>query len=127
MPHLIHNLMHVWAKPLQYEFLPLLYVLCTVLITLSRAIILNNWFLNPTGKPFSWVEVDLMQEHMNFWIKVRGSLRPARHIPLTTHVLFTRPMTVLHPGNGSQWLPRALSLSVSFQHQSSTSSGLAKA
>ncbi|KAJ7859626.1 hypothetical protein B0H14DRAFT_2577057 [Mycena olivaceomarginata] len=50
MLHLIHNLTHVWPKPL-------------------RAIILNNWLLNPTGKPFSWVEVDLMQEHMNFWIK----------------------------------------------------------
>ncbi|KAJ7762332.1 hypothetical protein DFH07DRAFT_867516 [Mycena maculata] len=50
MLHLIHNLTHVWPKPL-------------------RAIILNNWLVNPTGNPFSWVEVDLMQEHMNFWIK----------------------------------------------------------
>ncbi|KAJ7885509.1 hypothetical protein B0H14DRAFT_3735910 [Mycena olivaceomarginata] len=32
-------------------------------------IVLNNWLVNPTGNPFSWVEVDLMQEHMNFWIK----------------------------------------------------------
>ncbi|KAJ7038344.1 hypothetical protein C8F04DRAFT_1256355 [Mycena alexandri] len=50
MLHLIHNLTHVWPKPL-------------------RNIILNNWLVNPTGNPFSWVEVDLMQEHMNFWIK----------------------------------------------------------
>ncbi|KAJ7438067.1 hypothetical protein FB451DRAFT_1344455 [Mycena latifolia] len=50
MLHLIHNLTHVWPKPI-------------------RAIILNNWLVNPTGNPFSWVEVDLMQEHMNFWIK----------------------------------------------------------
>ncbi|KAJ7755035.1 hypothetical protein DFH07DRAFT_868526 [Mycena maculata] len=45
MLHLIHNLTHVWN------------------------IVLNNWLVNPTGNPFSWVEVDLMQEHMNFWIK----------------------------------------------------------
>ncbi|KAJ7319127.1 hypothetical protein DFH08DRAFT_926720 [Mycena albidolilacea] len=50
MMHLIHNLTHVWLKPI-------------------RNIVLNNWLVNPTGKPFSWVEVDLMQEHMNFWIK----------------------------------------------------------
>ncbi|KAJ7899556.1 hypothetical protein B0H14DRAFT_3104529 [Mycena olivaceomarginata] len=50
MMHLIHNLTHVWPKPI-------------------RNIVLNNWLVNPTGKPFSWVEVDLMQEHMNFWIK----------------------------------------------------------
>ncbi|KAJ6617239.1 hypothetical protein B0H10DRAFT_2384929 [Mycena sp. CBHHK59/15] len=50
MLHLIHNLTHVWPKPIQN-------------------IILNNWLVNPTGNPFSWVEVDLMQEHMNFWIK----------------------------------------------------------
>ncbi|KAJ7762444.1 hypothetical protein B0H14DRAFT_3594687 [Mycena olivaceomarginata] len=53
MLHLIHNLTHVWPK--------------------HCAIILNNWLLNPTGKPFSWVEVDLVQEHMNFWIKAHGS------------------------------------------------------
>ncbi|KAJ7622305.1 hypothetical protein FB45DRAFT_992097 [Roridomyces roridus] len=50
MLHLIHNLTHVWPKAI-------------------RNIVLNNWLVNPTGKPFSWVEVDLMQEHMNFWIK----------------------------------------------------------
>ncbi|KAJ6517845.1 hypothetical protein DFH09DRAFT_1428362 [Mycena vulgaris] len=50
MLHLIHNLTHVWPKGI-------------------RAIVLNNWLVNPTGNPFSWVEVDLMQEHMNFWIK----------------------------------------------------------
>lgn len=33
-------------------------------------IVLNNWLVNPTGRPNCWVEVDLMQEHMNFWIKV---------------------------------------------------------
>lgn len=34
-------------------------------------IVFNNWLLNPSGRPNAWVEVDLAQEHMNFWIKVR--------------------------------------------------------
>ncbi|KAJ7853799.1 hypothetical protein B0H14DRAFT_2197464, partial [Mycena olivaceomarginata] len=51
MLHLIHNLTKVWPASI-------------------RKIVLNNWLLNPTGNPFSWVEVDLMQEHMNYWIKV---------------------------------------------------------
>ncbi|KAJ7075972.1 hypothetical protein C8R43DRAFT_1143727 [Mycena crocata] len=54
MLHLIHNITHVWPK-------------------LIRNIILNNWLLNPTGNPCSWVEVHLMQEHMTFWVKLTGS------------------------------------------------------
>ncbi|KAF8074686.1 hypothetical protein FPV67DRAFT_1474575 [Lyophyllum atratum] len=50
MLHLIHNITSVWPKSI-------------------REIVLNNWLVNPTGNPNSWVEVDLMQEHMNFWIK----------------------------------------------------------
>ncbi|KAF8056881.1 hypothetical protein FPV67DRAFT_1430943 [Lyophyllum atratum] len=50
MLHLIHNLTSVWPKGI-------------------RQIVLNNWLINPTGKPNSFIEVDLMQEHMNFWIK----------------------------------------------------------
>ncbi|EJF56897.1 hypothetical protein DICSQDRAFT_150154 [Dichomitus squalens LYAD-421 SS1] len=49
--HLIHNLTRVWPGPL-------------------RAIMINNWLVNPTGKPNAWVPVDLLQEHMNFWIKM---------------------------------------------------------
>ncbi|TFY80542.1 hypothetical protein EWM64_g3470 [Hericium alpestre] len=48
---LIHNIQHVWP-PAVVE------------------IVLNNWLVNPTGKPSGWVEVDLMQEHLNFWIKI---------------------------------------------------------
>lgn len=33
-------------------------------------IVLDNWLLNPTGNPDSWVELDLVQEHLNYWIKV---------------------------------------------------------
>ncbi|KAG8709847.1 hypothetical protein FRC11_005160 [Ceratobasidium sp. 423] len=50
MLYLIHNLTHVWPCPL-------------------RNIILNNWLLNPTGNPNSHVELDLIQEHLIFWIK----------------------------------------------------------
>ncbi|KAF8139304.1 hypothetical protein K438DRAFT_1785823 [Mycena galopus ATCC 62051] len=50
MLHLIHNLTRVWPVSV-------------------RNIVLRNWLVNPTGNPFSRVEVDLMEEHMNFWIK----------------------------------------------------------
>ncbi|KAJ6484650.1 hypothetical protein C8R45DRAFT_829628, partial [Mycena sanguinolenta] len=56
MLHLIRNLTRVWP-------------------TSIRNIVLRNWLVNPTGNPFSWVEVDLMQEHMNFWIKASIHLR----------------------------------------------------
>jgi hypothetical protein len=64
MLHLIHNLTHVWPKPL-----------CKI--------VLNNWILIPSGNPNSGVEVDLMQEHMNFWIKVCSNGR-VQHL----HYLF---------------------------------------
>ncbi|KAI0697950.1 hypothetical protein C8T65DRAFT_813442 [Cerioporus squamosus] len=50
MLHLIHNLEHVWPEPL-------------------RCIVLQNWLVNPTGEDDSWVEVDLLQEHLNLWTK----------------------------------------------------------
>ncbi|KAI0349084.1 hypothetical protein OH77DRAFT_1525930 [Trametes cingulata] len=49
--HLVHNLTHIWPKPL-------------------RDVMIKNWLVNPSGKPNSWVPVDLLQEHINFWIKV---------------------------------------------------------
>ncbi|PPQ87507.1 hypothetical protein CVT24_010731, partial [Panaeolus cyanescens] len=50
MLSLIHNITNVWPKKV-------------------TDIVLNNWLLNPSGKPNSFVEVDLVQEHMNYWIK----------------------------------------------------------
>ncbi|KAJ7192777.1 hypothetical protein C8J57DRAFT_1657987 [Mycena rebaudengoi] len=50
MLHLLHNLTCVWTKEL-------------------RAIVLQNWLCNPQGKANSFVEIDLVQEHLNFWIK----------------------------------------------------------
>ncbi|EJF62114.1 hypothetical protein DICSQDRAFT_44032, partial [Dichomitus squalens LYAD-421 SS1] len=51
MLHIIHNLTHLWPAPL-------------------RNIMINNWLVNPTGKDDAFVPVDLLQEHLNFWIKV---------------------------------------------------------
>ncbi|EJD47860.1 hypothetical protein AURDEDRAFT_30600, partial [Auricularia subglabra TFB-10046 SS5] len=50
MLHLLHNILHVWPKAL-------------------RDLVLNNWLVNPTGTPDGFVSLDLMQEHLNFWIK----------------------------------------------------------
>ncbi|EJD46862.1 hypothetical protein AURDEDRAFT_62846, partial [Auricularia subglabra TFB-10046 SS5] len=47
---LIHNIAHVWPPKL-------------------RDLILQNWLINPTGTKDGWVALDLMQEHLNFWIK----------------------------------------------------------
>ena len=69
MLHLIHNIKHVWPKETRY-FIVVEVVIPGILIFIFRDIVFNNWLLNPSGKPNSWVEVDLMQEHMNFWIKV---------------------------------------------------------
>ncbi|EPQ54726.1 hypothetical protein GLOTRDRAFT_106364 [Gloeophyllum trabeum ATCC 11539] len=50
MLHLIHNFAYVWPE----------WICCVVM---------NNWLVNPSGQPNSWVEVDLMQEHKKIWIK----------------------------------------------------------
>ncbi|KAI0309837.1 hypothetical protein OF83DRAFT_1232886, partial [Amylostereum chailletii] len=48
--YFIYMMTHVWPKPIV-------------------KIVLNNILVNPTGKPDTWHEVDLLQEHLNFWIK----------------------------------------------------------
>lgn len=50
MLHILHNLSRVWPK------------------TVAK-VVLNNWLVNPTGSENGFVEIDLMQEHNNFWIK----------------------------------------------------------
>ncbi|KAF8195330.1 hypothetical protein K438DRAFT_1827273 [Mycena galopus ATCC 62051] len=50
MLHILHNLICVWTKELRY-------------------IVLQNWIANPQGKRLTFVEIDLVQEHLNFWIK----------------------------------------------------------
>ncbi|KAJ8090066.1 hypothetical protein PM082_018646 [Marasmius tenuissimus] len=51
MLHLIHNLTHVWPKEVV-------------------KIVLNNWLVNTSGKANRFLEADLLQEHLNYWIKV---------------------------------------------------------
>ncbi|KAI0321599.1 hypothetical protein OF83DRAFT_1050951 [Amylostereum chailletii] len=48
--YFIYMMTHVWPKPIV-------------------KIVLDNVLVNPTGKPDAWHEVDLLQEHLNFWIK----------------------------------------------------------
>ncbi|KAH7918344.1 hypothetical protein BV22DRAFT_1075903 [Leucogyrophana mollusca] len=50
MLFLLHNITHVWPKSMV-------------------DVVLKNWLVNPTGHPNSFIEVDLLQEHLNFWIK----------------------------------------------------------
>ncbi|KAJ7654569.1 hypothetical protein DFH06DRAFT_1133343 [Mycena polygramma] len=50
MLHLLHNLICVWTKELRYT-------------------VLQNWLGNPQGKARCFVEIDLIQEHLNLWIK----------------------------------------------------------
>ncbi|KAJ7016173.1 hypothetical protein C8F04DRAFT_1282418 [Mycena alexandri] len=50
MLHVLHNILCVWTSEL-------------------RSIILQNWVANPQGKRNGFVEIDLVQEHLNFWIK----------------------------------------------------------
>ncbi|KAJ7487292.1 hypothetical protein B0H11DRAFT_2172828 [Mycena galericulata] len=50
MLHVLHNIVNVWSDGLRHT-------------------ILHNWLLCPTGKINAFVEVDLVQEHLNLWIK----------------------------------------------------------
>ncbi|KAJ7727279.1 hypothetical protein DFH07DRAFT_757734 [Mycena maculata] len=50
MLHVLHNIVNVWSDGLRHT-------------------ILHNWLLCPTNKANAFVEVDLVQEHLNLWIK----------------------------------------------------------
>ncbi|KAI0072891.1 hypothetical protein K474DRAFT_1700685 [Panus rudis PR-1116 ss-1] len=58
----LHNLLHIWPKPL-------------------RDIIIQNWVINPIGKPNSFVPVDLVQEHFILWIKIIYSAQGSNASP----------------------------------------------
>ncbi|KAJ6614529.1 hypothetical protein B0H10DRAFT_1950651 [Mycena sp. CBHHK59/15] len=53
---------------------------------------LNNWLVNLTGKINAFKEIDLLQEHQNFWAKViynaRGSNRSWEWLSIITVVIF---------------------------------------
>jgi len=71
MLHLIHNLTSVWPEEIRYVG-PLLHALEKELIYSWRKIVLNNWLLNPSGLPNRFVEMDLVQEHLNFRVEVHN-------------------------------------------------------
>ena len=57
-------------------------------MTVCRKLVTQNWLLNPSGKPNSFVEIDLVQEHLNFWIKVSNLFVPHKiqSLPRTKRV-----------------------------------------
>lgn len=51
----------------------LLHLMCSVLYEWSeelRKAIFMNWLVNPSGLPGHFHELDLLQEHLNFWLKL---------------------------------------------------------
>lgn len=67
MLHLFHNLANVWTKEIRYVTSE---IQNQYLTKVRRKVVTQNWLLNPTGKANAFVEIDLVQEHLNFWIKV---------------------------------------------------------
>ncbi|EGO04649.1 hypothetical protein SERLA73DRAFT_118594 [Serpula lacrymans var. lacrymans S7.3] len=59
-------------------------------------LVLSNWLVNPTGKQNSFVEVDLMQEHMNCWIKVSPCVNILRHLSETMSSLLGTKQGLTH-------------------------------
>ncbi|KAJ3729395.1 hypothetical protein C8R42DRAFT_742175 [Lentinula raphanica] len=53
---------------------------------------LHNWLVNVTGKEKRWKEVDLLQEHQNFWAKIiynaKGSNRSWDWLAMITPIIF---------------------------------------
>lgn len=98
MLHLFHNLVNIWSKELRsvYIFSDQSYGLPH---RTTRNIITQNWVLNPTGKENAFVEIDLVQEHLNFWIKVR-KLRVSE--PITT-INFTGQKIYKADGDAHSW------------------------
>lgn len=68
---------------------------------MSSDLVFNNWLVNTTGKPDAFLEVDLLQEHLNYWIKVR--LYAVFSILVSQLGRITMPLTaVTLPGSGSR-------------------------
>ncbi|THU97530.1 hypothetical protein K435DRAFT_662626 [Dendrothele bispora CBS 962.96] len=42
----------------------------TISFSFFRKLFLHNWLVNISGKANSFKEIDLLQEHQNFWLKV---------------------------------------------------------
>lgn len=68
MSHLIQNLVNVWPKPFRQGTLLTLRIIIPNIY--ARDIIIKNWLINPAGKKSRFIEVDLLQVHLSYWIKV---------------------------------------------------------
>ncbi|KAJ3826952.1 hypothetical protein F5880DRAFT_1609774 [Lentinula raphanica] len=57
-----------------------------------REFFLHNWLVNTTGRTNRWKEVDLLQEHQNFWAKIiynaKGSNRSWTWLAMITPIIF---------------------------------------
>ncbi|KAF4621737.1 hypothetical protein D9613_012151 [Agrocybe pediades] len=57
-----------------------------------REVWLNNWLANPSGRPNSFKEMDLLQEHLNFWLKIvynaQGSNRSWKWLTMVSVSIF---------------------------------------
>lgn len=67
---------------------------------------MNNWLVNPTSKANSWVEVDLMQKHLSFWIKVSTH---SHHLSgFSPGLILMPPLQTVYKAHGSnqswEWL-----------------------
>ncbi|KAG8736220.1 hypothetical protein FRC10_009557 [Ceratobasidium sp. 414] len=84
------------------EMLRLIHYIEVVWPPKLRELILQNWLVNPTGRPRSFVELDLVQEHFIFWIKVSTQqLGAKKQQTLTAH----KRMYSAHGSNQSwKWL-----------------------
>jgi hypothetical protein len=85
MLHLFHNLVNVWTKDIRYVISEIQYQYLT---RVRRKVVTQNWLLNPTGRANAFVEIDLVQEHLNFWIKVSDLCVPhkCKSLPRTKRV-----------------------------------------
>jgi hypothetical protein len=80
MLHLIHHLTKIWPKAISN-------------------IVLKNWLLNPSGRRDGFVEIDLVQEHLNFWVKVSITQDAELYLRREPRML-TKPMVPTHHGSG---------------------------
>ncbi|KAJ7772145.1 hypothetical protein DFH07DRAFT_866360 [Mycena maculata] len=68
--------------------------------TMPKRFFLHNWLVNLTGRPYSFKEVDLLQEHQNFWAKIiynaKGVNRSWEWLSMITVCIFTLPYGEKH-------------------------------
>ncbi|KAJ6631959.1 hypothetical protein B0H10DRAFT_1901500 [Mycena sp. CBHHK59/15] len=78
------NVLQIWMVMMRVFYL---------LTRSGRRYFLHNWLVNLTGRPYSFKEVDLLQEHQNFWAKIiynaKGSNRSWSWISMITVCIFT--------------------------------------